>query len=161
MTCKSFTSWARHLLVPFLLFHLSGCGVLILGGAAAGTVGYVSGDLTATLEGGFEKVVEAADSAISDNAAGAQKLALESLPSEQGAQVISTQRCRSQFFALARGPSVAIDLARRFIHKSLDCTLDEMIDYEAIAATLTSSTKDAAEATQAFLQKRKPEFKGH
>jgi len=61
---------------------------------------------------------------------------------------------------LARGPSVAIDLARRFIHKSLNSTLDEMIDYEAIAATLTSSTEDAAEGTQAFLQKRKPEFRG-
>ena len=29
---------------------------------------------------------------------------------------------------LAQGPSVAIDLARRFIHKSLTSTLDEMID---------------------------------
>ena len=51
----------------FALFHLAGCGVLILGGAAAGTVGYVSGDLNATLEGGFQSVVEATDSAISDN----------------------------------------------------------------------------------------------
>ncbi len=68
MISKSFTSWARLLSIPLLLFYLSGCGVLILGGAAAGTVGYVSGDLKATLEGSFEKVVEAADSAISDNA---------------------------------------------------------------------------------------------
>jgi 2-(1,2-epoxy-1,2-dihydrophenyl)acetyl-CoA isomerase len=62
---------------------------------------------------------------------------------------------------LARGPSVAVDLARRFIYKSLNSTLEEMIDYEAVAATLTSHTKDAAEGTQAFLNKRKPEFKGH
>ena len=67
MTIKSGTIWVRLLLLPYLLFHLSGCGVLILGGAAAGTVGYVSGDLQATLEGRFEKVVEATDRAISDN----------------------------------------------------------------------------------------------
>ncbi len=60
-------SWTRHVLLLFLLFHLSGCGVLILGGAAAGTVGYVSGDLQATLEGSFADVVKAADGAISDN----------------------------------------------------------------------------------------------
>ena len=54
----------------FVLFHLAGCGILILGGAAAGTVGYVSGDLNATIEGGFQNVVEAADTAISENSIG-------------------------------------------------------------------------------------------
>ena len=49
------------------LFHLSGCGALILGGAAVGTAGYVSGDLNATLEGGFQNVVEAADTTIREN----------------------------------------------------------------------------------------------
>ncbi|MDH3212173.1 MAG: enoyl-CoA hydratase-related protein [Myxococcales bacterium] len=62
---------------------------------------------------------------------------------------------------LATGPSVAIDLARRFIHKSLTSTLDEMIDYEAVAATMSSHTKDAREGTRAFLEKRKPKFEGH
>jgi 2-(1,2-epoxy-1,2-dihydrophenyl)acetyl-CoA isomerase len=62
---------------------------------------------------------------------------------------------------LARGPSVAIDLARRFIHKSLTSTLDEMIDYEAVAATMSAHTKDAKEGTRAFQEKRKPEFEGH
>ena len=61
------TSWTRYLLLPCLLLQLSGCGVLILGGAAAGTVGYVSGDLKATLDGSFQDVVEAADRAISEN----------------------------------------------------------------------------------------------
>jgi 2-(1,2-epoxy-1,2-dihydrophenyl)acetyl-CoA isomerase len=62
---------------------------------------------------------------------------------------------------LASGPSVAIDLARRFIHKSLTSTLDEMIDYEAVAATMSAHTKDAREGTRAFLEKRKPQFQGH
>ena len=61
---------------------------------------------------------------------------------------------------LAQGPSVAIDLARRFIHKSLTSTLDEMIDYEAVAAVLSSLTEDAREGTSAFVEKRKPVFKG-
>lgn len=61
---------------------------------------------------------------------------------------------------LANGPSVAIDLARRFIHKSLTSTLDEMIDYEAVAATMSAHTADAREGTSAFLEKRKAEFKG-
>ena len=62
---------------------------------------------------------------------------------------------------LAGGPSVAIDLARRFVYKSLTSTLDEMIDYEAVAATMSAQTDDAREGTSAFQEKRKPEFKGH
>ena len=61
---------------------------------------------------------------------------------------------------LARGPSVAVDLARRFIHKSLASTLDEMLDYEAVAATMSAHTEDAREGTRAFVEKRKPAFKG-
>jgi 2-(1,2-epoxy-1,2-dihydrophenyl)acetyl-CoA isomerase len=62
---------------------------------------------------------------------------------------------------LATGPSVAVDLARRFIHKSLTSNLDEMLDYEAVAAVLSAHTKDAEEGTSAFVEKRKAEFKGH
>ncbi len=61
---------------------------------------------------------------------------------------------------LARGPSVAIDLARRVIHKSLTSTLEEILDYEAVVATLTAATRDAREGTSSFVEKRKPEFKG-
>ncbi len=52
------------LMVPLLF---SGCGVLILGGAAAGTVGYVNGDMNATLENKFDQVVRATDQMIKDN----------------------------------------------------------------------------------------------
>jgi 2-(1,2-epoxy-1,2-dihydrophenyl)acetyl-CoA isomerase len=61
---------------------------------------------------------------------------------------------------LARGPSVAVDLARRFIHKSINSTLDEMIDYEAVASTMSAHTEDAREGTRAFVEKRKPKFEG-
>ena len=61
---------------------------------------------------------------------------------------------------LASGASVAIDLARRYVYKSLTSTLDEMLDYEAVASTMTAATLDAKEGTAAFMEKRQPEFKG-
>ena len=61
---------------------------------------------------------------------------------------------------LAKGASVAVDLARRYVHKSLTSTLDEMLDYEAVASTMTSSTLDAREGTTSFLEKREAQFKG-
>lgn len=61
---------------------------------------------------------------------------------------------------LAKGPSVAIDLARRCVYKSLTATFDEMLDYEGVAGTMSADTHDAREGTRAFLEKRKPGFKG-
>jgi len=61
---------------------------------------------------------------------------------------------------LAAGPSVAVDIARRCVHKALNSTLEEMLDYEAVAATMSAHTEDAAEGTKAFVEKRKPVFKG-
>jgi 2-(1,2-epoxy-1,2-dihydrophenyl)acetyl-CoA isomerase len=62
---------------------------------------------------------------------------------------------------LANGPSVGIDIGRRCIHKSLTATLDEILDYEAVAATMSACTQDAREGTRALLEKRKPVFKGY
>jgi 2-(1,2-epoxy-1,2-dihydrophenyl)acetyl-CoA isomerase len=61
---------------------------------------------------------------------------------------------------LAVGPSVGIDLARRCIHKALTSNLDEILDYEAVAGTMSAHTQDAQEGTKAFIEKRKPKFKG-
>lgn len=61
---------------------------------------------------------------------------------------------------LASGPSVAIDLARRLIYKSLSATLDEMLDYEEILGTVASATEDYREGTRSFIEKRSPVFKG-
>ena len=61
---------------------------------------------------------------------------------------------------LAQGPSVAVDLARRCVYKALTGTLDEILDYEAVAGTITANTADAAEGTRSFVEKRKPVFQG-
>ncbi len=62
---------------------------------------------------------------------------------------------------LAQGPSVAVDLARRAVYKALTGTLDDILDYEAVAGTITANTADAAEGTKSFIEKRKPVFTGH
>jgi 2-(1,2-epoxy-1,2-dihydrophenyl)acetyl-CoA isomerase len=62
---------------------------------------------------------------------------------------------------LAEGPSVAVDLGRRGVHKGLSATLDEMNDYEQVACTMAAATYDAREGMAALLAKRKPEFRGY
>jgi 2-(1,2-epoxy-1,2-dihydrophenyl)acetyl-CoA isomerase len=61
---------------------------------------------------------------------------------------------------LARGPSVAIDLARHFIYKSLNSTLEDTLRYEGVAAVMSAMTDDAREGTAAFLEKRRPNYRG-
>ena len=61
---------------------------------------------------------------------------------------------------LAKGASVAVDLGRRYVHKSLTSTLDEMLDYEAVASVMTAATLDAKEGTTAFMEKRDAKFIG-
>lgn len=77
---------------------------------------------------------------------------------EEGESLAAAMRYAKK---LAEGPSVAVDLARRFVYKALTSNLDEMLDYEAVAATMSAHTADAREGTSAFVEKRKPEFKGH
>lgn len=61
---------------------------------------------------------------------------------------------------IAQRASVAVDMARRLIHMSQVCTLEEILDYEAVAGTMVASARDAKEGTLAFMEKRKPVFKG-
>lgn len=61
------SSYFKLLLLIPLALTLSGCGVVIIGGAAAGTVGYMSGDLKTTLEKPYDQVVAATNHAITEN----------------------------------------------------------------------------------------------
>jgi len=58
-----------HLACLFVLsicttISLAGCGAVIVGGAAAGTVAYIQGDLNAVLDGSVATSARAVDSAI-------------------------------------------------------------------------------------------------
>jgi len=61
---------------------------------------------------------------------------------------------------LASRASVAVDMARRLVHMSQVCTLEEILDYEAIAGVSVAGSLDAKEGTTAFMEKRKPVYKG-
>lgn len=61
---------------------------------------------------------------------------------------------------LASGPTFAIGIMRRNIAKALDLDYTAALHQEAEGQWKAGKSQDAFEGTAAFLQKRKPEFKG-
>jgi 2-(1,2-epoxy-1,2-dihydrophenyl)acetyl-CoA isomerase len=61
---------------------------------------------------------------------------------------------------VANKASTAVDMARRLIHMSLQHNLEQMLDFEGHYGVAVASTSDAKEGTTAFLEKRKPVFRG-
>jgi 2-(1,2-epoxy-1,2-dihydrophenyl)acetyl-CoA isomerase len=61
---------------------------------------------------------------------------------------------------LARGPSAAYGYIKQNINFAETATLPEVLNLEALANARASQTHDAKEAAQAFLEKRKPAFRG-
>ena len=62
--------------------------------------------------------------------------------------------------ALAAQPARALALTKRLLRQSLDRTLDEQLEAEAFAQDTAGRTDDHIEGVMAFLEKRKPDFKG-
>jgi enoyl-CoA hydratase/3-hydroxyacyl-CoA dehydrogenase len=61
---------------------------------------------------------------------------------------------------LARGPPVAMELAKLLLNRGPDAGIDAALAMEALAFGLTSSSEDIYEGIQAFMEKRDPKFKG-
>ncbi len=61
---------------------------------------------------------------------------------------------------LLAGPPIALALTKRLLNNSLNVTLEEALDDEAVSQTVNLGTTDHKEAIAAFLLKRAPRFEG-
>jgi enoyl-CoA hydratase/carnithine racemase len=61
---------------------------------------------------------------------------------------------------LAEGPPVAIQMSKRLVYRGLSTSFLEALEAAQTAFALTGATEDAREGPRAFMEKRKPAFKG-
>jgi 2-(1,2-epoxy-1,2-dihydrophenyl)acetyl-CoA isomerase len=61
---------------------------------------------------------------------------------------------------LAKGPAVAIRMAKRLIYRSLELDLNKALYDHDLAMLVVASTEDAKEGPRAWVEKREPIFKG-
>ena len=61
---------------------------------------------------------------------------------------------------LAQGPTQSLAMIKYLVHQSLDMSLKDSLHLANVAQDQARSTEDHKEAVQAFLEKRRPEFKG-
>ena len=67
---------------------------------------------------------------------------------------------RELALSLAQGPSIALGFIKRNINNAEHLALEDCFDGEAIHHTRCSDTEDHKEAAKAFVEKRKPTFRG-
>ncbi len=61
---------------------------------------------------------------------------------------------------LARGPPVALRLAKMLLNRSAQGVGEAGLDLEALAFSVVTSTEDLFEGISAFMSKKEPKFKG-
>ena len=61
---------------------------------------------------------------------------------------------------IAEGPSIALELTKRAVYKSLHLDLATHVDMELYLQGFTTDSEDRKEGGIAFREKRKPEYRG-
>jgi enoyl-CoA hydratase/carnithine racemase len=61
---------------------------------------------------------------------------------------------------IANGPTIALRLAKLNLYKGLELDLETAMKFAAAAETITLTSEDHLEGTQAFREKRAPKYQG-
>lgn len=69
-------------------------------------------------------------------------------------------RVRQFALRLAKGPAVAIQLAKRLAYHSLETNMSDALELAESAQLVCQATEDAREGPRAWVEKREPQFKG-
>jgi 2-(1,2-epoxy-1,2-dihydrophenyl)acetyl-CoA isomerase len=70
----------------------------------------------------------------------------------------AVKECTDYF---AKAPTKSIGMIKKMLNKAATSDLNEMLEYEKYSQQIAGSSADYKEGKQAFLEKRKPNFKGN